>query len=212
MIITVTLLALLFIASIIFVWLFRQRLARFLPRKETLTTTMLFAAVALLLVVVLLPDVLLLVYTLNIMPHSLRIVLALAAATMVCVGCYRQALLRLVEARAAERLALEALFDEHPQPVAGGRRRAVAVIQQAVRRDEGDLDWHYSLGGKDRRWYCPRKRESRQAAPSQETLQLITLSVKFFVRTLFSRPQDLSVMSLPLLVRSLYSLQITNFT
>ena len=51
----------------------------------------------------------------------------------------QQALLRFVEARAAERLALEALFDEHPQPVAGGRRRAVGVIQQAVRRDEGDL-------------------------------------------------------------------------
>ncbi len=79
------------LAVSILAWLFRQRLAQHLPSKESMTTAMLFAAVALLLVVVLLPDILLLVYTLNIMPHSLRIVLALAAATMVCVGCYRQA-------------------------------------------------------------------------------------------------------------------------
>ena len=91
MIITITLLASILVTSIIFAWLFRQRIAQHLPSKETLTTAMLFAAVALLLVVVLLPDILLLVYTLNIMPHSLRIVLALAAATMVCVGCYKQA-------------------------------------------------------------------------------------------------------------------------
>jgi len=78
------------LAVTILTWLFRQRLARFLPRKETVTTVTLFAAVALLLAVVLLPDILLLVYTLSIMPHSLRIVLALAAATMVCVGCYKQ--------------------------------------------------------------------------------------------------------------------------
>jgi Mn2+/Fe2+ NRAMP family transporter len=78
------------LAVSILAWLFRQRIAQHLPSKETLTTTMLFAAVALLLVVVLLPDILLLVYTLNIMPHSLRIVLALAAATMVCVGCSKQ--------------------------------------------------------------------------------------------------------------------------
>jgi hypothetical protein len=61
MIITVTILASIFVASVL-AWLFRQRLARFLPRKETMTTAMLFAAVALLLVVVLLPDILLLVY------------------------------------------------------------------------------------------------------------------------------------------------------
>ncbi len=89
MIFTITLLASILVASVL-AWLFRQRLAHYIPRKETLTTAMLFAAVALLLVVVLLPDILLLVYTLNIMPHSLRIVLALAAATMVCVGCYKQ--------------------------------------------------------------------------------------------------------------------------
>ena len=90
MIITITLFASILVTSIIFAWLFRQRIAQHLPSKETMTTAMLFAAVALLLVVVLLPDILLLVYTLNIMPHSLRIVLALAAATMVCVGCYKQ--------------------------------------------------------------------------------------------------------------------------
>jgi hypothetical protein len=78
-------------AVAILTWLFRQRLARFLPRKETMTTATLFAAVALLLAVVLLPDILLLVYTLSLMPHSLRIILALAAATMVCVGCWKQA-------------------------------------------------------------------------------------------------------------------------
>jgi hypothetical protein len=89
MIITVTLLASILVTSIA-VWLFRQRLAQHLPSKETMTTVCLFAAVAVLLVVVLLPDVLLLVYTLSLMPHSLRIVLALAAATMVCIGCFKQ--------------------------------------------------------------------------------------------------------------------------
>lgn len=89
MIITITLLASLLITSIIVAWLFRQRITRHLPSKETVTTVTLFAAVALLLAVVLLPDILLLVYTLSIMPHSLRIVLALAAAAMVCVGCWK---------------------------------------------------------------------------------------------------------------------------
>ena len=52
MIITITLFASILVTSIIFAWLFRQRIAQHLPSKETMTTAMLFAAVALLLVVV----------------------------------------------------------------------------------------------------------------------------------------------------------------
>jgi hypothetical protein len=84
--------SILFASSILAVailsWLFRQRLALCL-RKETMRTAGLFAAVALLLLVVLLPDICLLAYTLSLMPHSFRIVLALAAAATVCVGCWK---------------------------------------------------------------------------------------------------------------------------
>jgi hypothetical protein len=89
MIITVTLLASILVASIV-VWLFRQRLAQHLPSKEVMTTVCLFAPIAMLVVLAILPDILLLFATINFMPHSFKIVLALAAATMVCVGCYKQ--------------------------------------------------------------------------------------------------------------------------
>ena len=89
MIITVTLLTSILVASIL-AWLFRHRLAHFLPRKETVTTACLFAPIALLLVIALLPDILLLFSTMNLLPHSFRIILGLAAAAMICVGCSKQ--------------------------------------------------------------------------------------------------------------------------
>ncbi len=89
MIFTVTLLASILVASVL-AWLFRQRIAQHLPSKETVTTVTLFAAVALLLVVALLPDILLLISTMKLLPPSFRIVLALAAAVAVCVGCSKQ--------------------------------------------------------------------------------------------------------------------------
>ncbi|MGO9109348.1 MAG: hypothetical protein ACLP9L_08955 [Thermoguttaceae bacterium] len=71
----------------ILVWLFRQRLAQHLPSKESVSTLCLIAPVALLLVLAVVPDLVLLCATLALMPHSFKIVLALAAATMICVGC-----------------------------------------------------------------------------------------------------------------------------
>ena len=90
MIITVTLLASILVASVA-VWFFRQRLVQFLPSKETMTTLLLFAPIALLVGMALLPDVLLLISTLKLLPPAFRIVLGLAAATMVCVGCSKHA-------------------------------------------------------------------------------------------------------------------------
>jgi hypothetical protein len=90
MIITITLLASILVASIVLAWLFRQRIAQHLPSKETLTTAMLFAPIALLVGLALLPDVLLLISTMRLLPPAFRIVLGLTAATLVCVGCYKQ--------------------------------------------------------------------------------------------------------------------------
>ncbi len=90
MIITITLLASLLLTSLIVAWLLRQRIAQRLLSKETVTTVTLFAAVALLLVVALLPDILLLISTMKLLPPTFRIVLALAAAVTVCIGCSKQ--------------------------------------------------------------------------------------------------------------------------
>jgi protein-S-isoprenylcysteine O-methyltransferase Ste14 len=95
MIITAILFAASIVAVSILAWLYRRRLAAsiraHLPRKETVTTACLFVPIALLLVFALLPDILLLVSTMNLMPPSIRIVLALVAAGVVCVGCWKQA-------------------------------------------------------------------------------------------------------------------------
>ena len=92
MIIAITLLASTLVTAIV-AWLLRRRLAASirarLPRKETVTAVCLFAPIALLLILALLPDILLVIWTMNLLPHSLRIVLALAAATMICVGCFK---------------------------------------------------------------------------------------------------------------------------
>ena len=91
MIFTITLLASILVASVL-AWLFRQRLAHYMPRKETVTTVCLFAPIALLLIIALLPNIFLLILTMNLLPHSFRILLALAAAATVAVGigCSKQ--------------------------------------------------------------------------------------------------------------------------
>ena len=78
------------LAVSILVWLFRQRFAQHLPSKETMSTVALVALVALLLVMAILPDIILLCGTLYLMPHAFKIVLGLAAAAMLCVGCSKQ--------------------------------------------------------------------------------------------------------------------------
>jgi hypothetical protein len=91
MIIAITLLASILVVAIV-AWFYRQRLARYMPRKETVTTLCLFAPIALLLILALLPDILLLILTMNLLPHSLRCVLAVAAAVTIAVGigCSKQ--------------------------------------------------------------------------------------------------------------------------
>ena len=91
MIITVILLASILLAASILAWLFRRRLAEQLPSKETMSTFLLFAPIALLVIIALLPDIFLLISTMSLMPPFVRIVLALVAAAVVCVGCSKQA-------------------------------------------------------------------------------------------------------------------------
>ena len=93
MIIAITLLASTCVTALV-AWLLRRRLAASirarLPRKETVTAVCLFAPIALLFVLALLPDFLLLIWTMNLLPHSVRIVLAVAATAAVCLGCSKQ--------------------------------------------------------------------------------------------------------------------------
>ena len=82
------------LVTAIVAWLLRRRLAASilarLPRKETVTTLCIFAPIALLLILALLPDLLILLSTMNLLPHTFRIILGLAAATVVCIGCSKQ--------------------------------------------------------------------------------------------------------------------------
>lgn len=90
---TVILLASILVTAIV-AWRLRRRLAAlthaYLPRKETMTTALLFAPIALLLLIALLPDLLVLISTMNLMPPYFRIVLALAATVLVCIGCSKK--------------------------------------------------------------------------------------------------------------------------
>ena len=87
-------LSILFACSILAVsilgWLLRRRFTKCLPSKETMSTLCLIAPVALLLVLAILPDLVLLFTTINLTPPILKTILAVAAATMVCVGCSKQ--------------------------------------------------------------------------------------------------------------------------
>ncbi len=91
---TTFILLVLILVTAIVAWLLRRRLvasilAR-LPRKETMTTALLFASIALLLAIALLPDILILISTMSLMPPFFRIVLGLVAAAVICVGCSKQ--------------------------------------------------------------------------------------------------------------------------
>ena len=74
------------LATVILAWLFRERLAHHLPRKETMTTATLIAAIVLLAFLALLPDILILVSTMKLLPPFFKIFLALSAAVAACLG------------------------------------------------------------------------------------------------------------------------------
>lgn len=84
--ITVALFAASIVAVSILAWFFRQRFAKYLPSRETMSTIYLVAPIALLLVMAILPDVLLLFVTLSLMPHSIRTIIGIAAAAAVIYG------------------------------------------------------------------------------------------------------------------------------
>jgi peptidoglycan/LPS O-acetylase OafA/YrhL len=78
------------IAALVLVWRFRQRLAHHIPRKETMSTAILVASIALLATFALLPDIVVLVSSMNLLPPLLKIVLVLAAVAG-CIGCSKKA-------------------------------------------------------------------------------------------------------------------------
>jgi hypothetical protein len=89
---TFILLACSILAVSILAWLFRQRFVKHLPSKKAMSTFCLVAPVVVLLCIGLLPDILLLVSTINLMPPSIKAVLGLtAAATIIYAGCSKKA-------------------------------------------------------------------------------------------------------------------------
>ncbi len=79
------------IASIILAWLFRRRFAEYIPSKSAVSTFGIAAPVVLLLCLAILPDVLLLISAIAFMPHYLKIVVGLSAATcIIYAGCSKR--------------------------------------------------------------------------------------------------------------------------
>ena len=74
------------------VWLCRQRLVKHIPSKETLNIFSLVALVVLLVGIGLLPDILILIASVDLMPPFLKTMLGLfAAAGIIYVGCSKKA-------------------------------------------------------------------------------------------------------------------------
>jgi hypothetical protein len=72
-------------------WLFRQRFVKHVPSKEALNNFCIVALVVLLLGIGLLPDILILVATVNLMPPLVKTVVGLAAAgAVIYAGCSKQ--------------------------------------------------------------------------------------------------------------------------
>lgn len=79
------------ILALVLAWRFRRRLAHHIPRKENMTTTILVAATVVLAVLALLPEILILVSTVNLMPLFIKTALGLAAAAaIIYVGCSKR--------------------------------------------------------------------------------------------------------------------------
>ena len=76
------------LVALVVAWLFRQLIVEQLPSKEALNNFCIVALVILLLCIGLLPDILILVSTINLMPPFLKAALGLVAAcTIIFVGC-----------------------------------------------------------------------------------------------------------------------------
>ncbi len=80
------------LVALVVAWLLRQQLVEHLPSKEVLNNFSIIALVVLLLCIGLLPDILILVSAVNLMPPFLKAVLGvLVAGTIICVGCSKKA-------------------------------------------------------------------------------------------------------------------------
>ncbi len=76
------------LAVSILTWLFRRRIAKYVPSKDAVTTFGIAAPVVLLLCLAILPDAILLISALALMPHYLKLILGLSAATcIIYAGC-----------------------------------------------------------------------------------------------------------------------------
>lgn len=90
--ITTILFACSLLAVSILAWLFRRRFTKYVPSKQAVSTFCLVAPIALLLLMAILPDILLLIVTLNLMPPTIRAVIGTAAAAVVVyAGCSKRA-------------------------------------------------------------------------------------------------------------------------
>jgi hypothetical protein len=79
------------LVALVVAWLFRQRFVKHLPGKEALNNFCIVALVVLLLGIGLLPDILILVATVNLMPPLVKTVLGLATAgAIIYAGCSKQ--------------------------------------------------------------------------------------------------------------------------
>lgn len=80
------------LVAFVVAWLFRQRVVEHLPSKEALNNFSIVALVVLLLCIGLLPDILILMATVNLMPPFLKAILGLvAAAAIIYAGCSKKA-------------------------------------------------------------------------------------------------------------------------
>jgi membrane-associated phospholipid phosphatase len=75
----------------ILVFLLRHRLAPYLPRTETICTTILLASIIVLAILALLPDLVTMVSSMKLLSSFFRIVITLVAALVALIGCSKQA-------------------------------------------------------------------------------------------------------------------------
>ena len=79
------------LVACVIAWLLRQRFVKQLPSKEALTNFWIVALVVLLLCVGLLPDILIILAMVNLMPPLAKTVLGLAAASaIIYAGCSKR--------------------------------------------------------------------------------------------------------------------------
>ena len=109
------------------VWLCRQRLVKHIPSKETLNIFSLVALVVLLVGIGLLPDILILIASVNLMPPFLKTMLGLfAAAGIIYVGCSKRPRRRNNRRSSGLRLKLDFTPKPRPNPRRANENRSLS--------------------------------------------------------------------------------------